>query len=161
MHRIFKVPWFLIADFSFSQATHIPDENFFSFWKIWLLHRKSNKIALFVEQAPCYCILKVENILNLVCWFSFDTSYPNSIFKIPFILEFLSVEHPVFSMCKVSWFLIVNFTLSLVTQTPCVKRFVLKVVSVLQKKQRYWQGTLKITWILLVGFDLSLLTGIR
>ena len=96
---------------------------------------ENNNIAPFMEN-PVYIIFKVENVLNLVCWFSFGTSCPNSMFKTYLFLNFgcstkeapifffmWSTLHKVFSMCKVSWFLIVNFTLSLVTQTPRLKGF--------------------------------------
>ena len=105
----------------------------FSFWKRLVLHWKSSNIALFMEH-PVYIIFNVENVLNLACWFSFDTSCPNSMFKTYLLLNFVCSAkeasiffflwitlYLVFSMCKVSWFLIVDFTLSRITQTR-VKR---------------------------------------
>ena len=107
----------------------------FFFSKLLVLHWKSSNIAPFMEH-PVYIIFKVENALNLACWFSYDTSYPNSMFKTCLFLNFAcslkeasiffllwSTLYKVFSMYKVAWFLIIDFTLSLVTQTPCVKRF--------------------------------------
>ena len=124
--------------------------SFFSLWKLLVLHWKSSIIAPFMEH-PVYIICNVENALNFACWFSFDTSCPNSMFKTYFFSKFVccakeasiffflwSTLYFAFSMCKVSWFLIVDFTLSLVTQTPRVKR-----LGVLQKMQWYWYGTLK------------------
>ena len=80
-------------------------------------------------------IFNVWNALNLACWFSFDTNCPNSMFKTYLFLNFVcsakkasiffflwSTLHLVFSMCKVSSFLIPDFTLSLVTQTLHAKR---------------------------------------
>ena len=74
----------------------------------------------------------------LLVWFSFDTSCPNSMFKTYLFLNFVcsakeasiffllwSTLYLAFSMCKVSWFLIPNFTFSLVLlyhQTPLIKR---------------------------------------
>ena len=107
---------------------------FFSFWKLLVLHWKSSNIAPFMEHLV-YIIYNVENVLNLACWFSFGTSCPNSVFKTFLFLNFVcslteasiffflwSTLYLVLSMWKVSWFLIVDFTLSLVTQIPRVKR---------------------------------------
>ena len=114
------------------------------FLKFQVLCEWSSDITSFVESNVC-SILKVENVWNLVCWFSFDNSCPNFMSKsylllnfwvlfhvqILFAIEFLqrsidiyiyfwSTLYIVVSTCKVSWFVIVAFTLSLVTQIICV-----------------------------------------
>ena len=129
----------------------------FYFWKLLVLEWKSSNIAPLREH-PVYIIFNLcfSFSMNLACWFSFDSSCLNSMFKTYLFLNFMcsakeasiffflwSTLYLLFSMCNVSWFLIVDFTLSLVTQTPGVKRSILKFLGVLQKKQRYWYGTLK------------------
>ena len=118
---------------------------------------------------PVYVISKVKNFLNLACWFSFDTSCPNSMFKTYLFLNFRCSEkgHRYFSFCeapyikcfqcKVSWFLIVGFTLSRVTQTPPVKRF--HSLSVCKGSNNIDKALWKMAWIL-DDFDLSMLTRI-
>ena len=130
----YKVPWFLIAYFNLSLATHIRDEKFFLSGNFWC---SSEKVAiLLLSWSTLYnVIFNVWNALNLACWFSFDTSCPNSMFKTYLFLNFVysakmasifffswSTLHLVFSTCKVSSFLIPDFTLSLVTQTLHAKR---------------------------------------
>ena len=83
----YKVPWFLIAYFNLSLATHISDETFSS-WKLLVLHSKSSNIASFTKQ-PIYIIFNAENVLSLACWFWFDTSCPNSMFKTYLFLNFM------------------------------------------------------------------------
>ena len=104
-------------------------------WKLLVHHWKSSKIAPFLEH-PVYIIFRVENVLDLACWFSSDTSCSNSMYKtyiFSWILgapqkwhryfSFCIFLYIVFSMFKVSWFLIADFTLTLVTQTLPLKRF--------------------------------------
>ena len=108
----------------------------FYFWKLLALEWKSSNIAPLREH-PVYIIFNLcfSFSMNLACWFSFDSSCLNSMFKTYLFLNFMcsakeasiffflwSTLYLLFSMCKVSWFLIVDFTLSLVTQTPRVKR---------------------------------------
>ena len=118
----YKVSGLLIAYFNLSQATHIPDEKK-NFWKLLVHHWKSSNNAAFMEQ-PASIIFKVEDVLNLACWFSFDIICPNSMCKtylffnlgcsakVASIFFFLwSTTYKVFSMWKVSWLLIVDFAL--------------------------------------------------
>ena len=110
----YKVHWLLtfhVKSFSFLETFGAP-------------LKKSSNIAPFTEH-PVYIIFKVENALNLTCWFSYNTSSPNSVFKtylflnfecsankVPIFFFLWSTLNKVFSMCKVSWFLIVDLTLS-------------------------------------------------
>ena len=119
-------------------ATHIPTEKIFLSGNLRCFTKKAAILLLswrtFIA-LNFHSILKVENVLNFVCWFSFDTSCPKSMFKIQnfkisgFSAKEASTFHLYFSFCikyfhfAVSWFLIVYFTLSLVTQIPRVKRF--------------------------------------
>ena len=120
-----------------------------------MLRWESSNIVPFMEH-PVYIIFNVENVFNLPCWFSFDTSCPNSTFKTYLFLNFAcsakeasiffflrSTLYLVFSICKVSWFLIVDFILSLVIQTPGVKCLDSQSSRCSAKKQRYSYGTLK------------------
>ena len=125
----YKVPWFLIAYFNLSLATHILDEKDNNFWKLLVHHWKSSNIALFMEQ-PVYIIFKVENVSSLACWFSFDTSCLNSMYKpYIFVLEFwvlcesgidifLFVEHPIYSIFNVQSVLILDCWFYFVTSYP-------------------------------------------
>ena len=117
-----KVSRFLIGYFKLPLAPHIPDEFFFLSGNFWYSTEKAAILLL------SWNIFKTYLFSNFVC-----SAKEASIF-----LFLRSTLYFVFSMCKVSWFLIVDFTLSLVTQTPRVKR-----LGVLQKMQRYWYGTLK------------------
>ena len=140
----YKVPCALIAYFNLSQATDIPVEIFF-LWKLLVLHWKnSNAVPLMGHTVDS--IFKLKNVLNLTCWFSFETSCPSSMFKNYLFLNFgcsvreasfflWSALYTVFSTCKVFWYLTVDFTLSVVTQIPLVK---LKTLGLPWKKQRYW-----------------------
>ena len=112
----YKVHWpftFQIKSFSFLETFGAPLE-------------KSSNIAPFIEHTV-YITFKVENALNLTCWFSYNTSSPNSTFKtylflnfgcsankVPIFFFLWSTLNKVFSRCKVSWFLIVDLTLLLV-----------------------------------------------
>ena len=83
----YKLPWFLIFYFISLLATHISDK-IFSSWKLLVLHWKSSNIVSFTEQ-PVYIIFNVENVLSLSCWFWFDTSRLNSMFKTYLFLNFI------------------------------------------------------------------------
>ena len=54
------------------------------FWELLVHHWKSSNIV----KHPLYISFKVENVLNLACWFSFDTSCPNSMYKTYLFLNF-------------------------------------------------------------------------
>ena len=100
-----------------------------------MLQRKTSNIAPFVEH-PVYSIFKVENILNLVSWFSFNTSCKTYLFlcftKEALILSFLwKTLYIALPICTVSWFLTVGFTLSLVAEILCVKRFYCESIMVI------------------------------
>ena len=107
-------------------------------------------IQIRVKQLQLSDLFSQLNKLTNIFWW---TRSPPRIF-------FIFTGLIVFSMYKVSWFLIVDFTLSLVTQTLCVKRSVLKVLGVLQKSNDIDRAPWKIVWILLVDFGLSLFTRI-
>ena len=83
----YKVPWFLIFYFNLLLATHISDKTFSS-WKLLVLHWKSSNIVSFTEQ-PVYIVFNVEIVLSLSCWFWFDTSCLNSMFKTYLFLNFI------------------------------------------------------------------------
>ena len=88
VHSISKLSSIVILNrlFWFTGYSH-SGSKIFSFRKLLVLHWKSSNIALFMKH-PVYIIFNVENLLNLACWFSFDTSYPNSMFKTYLLLNF-------------------------------------------------------------------------
>ena len=78
---IYKLSRFLITGYCHSRW------EVFSFWTFLVLDWKINKIAPFIEHLV-YVIFKVEYVLILTGWFSFDTSYPRSMFKTYLFLNF-------------------------------------------------------------------------
>ena len=83
----YKVSWFLVVYFNLSLLLTFQVKNF-SFWKLLVLHWKRSIIAPFIEHTVCI-IFKVENVLNLAFWFSFDTSCTSSMFKTFLFLHFV------------------------------------------------------------------------
>ena len=82
----YKVSWFLICHWLLTFQVK-RKKKFKKIWKLLVHHWKSSKIATFMEH-PVYIIFKEENVLNLAFWFSFDTSCPNSKYKIYLFLNF-------------------------------------------------------------------------
>ena len=101
-------------------------------------HWKSSNIAPFMKH-PVYITFKVQNVLNLACWFSFDhvnivghdltlaAQIPCT--KLIFVLEFwvlresgidifLFVEHPIYSIFNVQSVLILDCWFYFVTSYP-------------------------------------------
>ena len=131
----YKVPWLLIAYFNLSLATHISDETFFlpgNFWysteKVAILFLSQNTLYISFSMQKMPWILLVDfdltlvaqiPCLKLICFRILCAPRKKhryfSFCKAPYI-------YLAFSMCKVSWFLIVDFTLALVTETPTAKR---------------------------------------
>ena len=124
----------LIAYFNLPLATHIPTEKIFLSGNLRCFTKKAAILLLswsiFIA-LNFHSILKVENVLNFVFWFSFDTSCRKSMFKIQnfWVFRERSIDislvffflYKVFSFCSV--LILDYFTLSLVTQIPRVKRF--------------------------------------
>ena len=119
----YKVPWFLIAYFNLSLATHIPDENFFFLSGNFGAPLKKQQYCSF-HGAPCIYHFQCRKCLESTCWFSFDTSYPNSTCK-----TFIFAKFQVFCQrsndidmvpWKMAWIL-VDFDLSLLPRIPYVK----------------------------------------
>ena len=90
----------------------------FSFWKLLVLQWKSSNVAPFMEH-PWNIIFSVEKVLNLACWFSFDTSCLNFMFKTYLFLNFAcsakkasiffflwNTLYSQFAKCLDSWLLI-------------------------------------------------------
>ena len=104
----------------------------------------------------CFLILPKFHAENLYLFLNFGCSV-----KVASIFFFLwSTLYIVFSMCKVSWFLIVDFTLSLVTQTLRVKRFYSESLVFCKRSNDVDRAPGKMVLILLVDFDLSLFARI-
>ena len=121
---------------------------------------------------PVYIIFNVENVLDLACWFSFDTSCPNSMFKTYLFLNFVcsAKEASIFFFLWSSVYILFNvqsvlildcwfYFFSSYPNSTC-KTFLFSKFWLFYKRSNDIDRTpWKMTWIL-VGFDLALLTRI-
>ena len=152
LNRLF---WF-VTGFSHSRW------KIFSSWKLLVLYWKSSNIAPFMEH-----IFNAENVLNLACWFLFDTSCLNSIFKTWILCAprkryqyFFFVEHRIFSIFNVLsvWILDCWFYFETGYPNSTWKRLYSKS-SRCSAQQDINMAPWKMAWIF-VDFDLSMITRI-
>ena len=129
------MPWFLIAYFNLSLATHISDENFFLPGNFRCSTEKA--AILLLSQSTLYISFSMQK-MSLILLVDFDLTLVAQIPCLKLICfwilcaprkrhrYFAFCKAPyiylVFSMWKLSWFLIVDFTLSQITQIPPAKR---------------------------------------
>ena len=119
-----------------------------------------------------YIIFKVENVLNLACWFSYDTSCPNSMFKIYFFfncgctakeaLLFFFLWSTLYKLFLVQSVLILYCWFYFVTiYSNSTRKTILfsKLLVFCKKSNDIDRAPWKMPWIL-ADFDLSLLTRI-
>ena len=137
-----------------------------------MLLRRSSNIVPFMKHSD-YGIFKVKYFLNLVSWFSFNVSCPNSMCKTYFFLSFWVLrersidiffeEHSLYTTFNVQSVLIFYCWFYFVSSYPnsTCKTFLFRKLLVFYEKNSDIDRVLwKIARILLDDFDLSPLTRI-
>ena len=83
----YKVSWFLIAYFNLSLLLTFQMKKFFCLKTFGTSLQKQQYCSF--HGAPCIYHFRCRKCLDLGCWFSFDTSCPNSMFKTYLFLNFV------------------------------------------------------------------------